>query len=250
MKKEDIEKMKTLKWYHKIDLGNGIITPGRDFDHLWLPLKREMRKVDFANKRILDIGCWDGMWSFEAERLGAAEVVATDIHSQRSFSEQGCSTFQFAKKHLRSNVKYKEASVYELDKYFEDEFDIVLFFGVLYHLRYPQLGIAKIRNTLKTEGLLLMETAVLVNTDDTIVQTDHKKIYASDRSTWNAYSIPALRLLLEESYLVPSWDKTIVEPDNEPNIGRAFVLARAFSGENGLHYFPDPFLEKFFEKMD
>ena len=49
--------MKAMKWYHKIELGDGIITPGYDFDELWLPLKKEMREVNFSKKKVLDIGC-------------------------------------------------------------------------------------------------------------------------------------------------------------------------------------------------
>ena len=113
MKIEDIEKMKTMSWYHKIELGNGIITPGNDWDYLWSPMKELMRKVDFADKRVLDIGCWDGLWSFEAEKMGASEVVATDIRSQRSFSDKGNSTFEFAKKHLNSKAKYLETSSFQ-----------------------------------------------------------------------------------------------------------------------------------------
>jgi len=250
MKKQDIEKMKSMKWYHKIELAKGVITPGDDLDHVWAPMKDEMKKVDFVNKKVLDVGCWDGLWSFEAEKLGAAEIIATDIHSQRSFSEQGCSTFEFAKRHLNSKVRYKEASVYDLDTYFKNAFDIVLFFGTLYHLRYPQLGIAKIRNTLKEDGIVLIETAVVVDTDDTIIQTDYKKIYPQDRSTWNAFSISALCDLLHESYLIVQECKTYLILGEKQGTGRAFVRCQAFSGRNEHHYFPDVFLHEYFEKPD
>lgn len=250
MKEDDINTMNDMQWYHKIELGKGIVTPGNDYDDLWTPLKQEMKKVDFTNKKVLDIGCWDGLWSFEAEKLGAAEVLATDIHSQRSFGDQGSSTFEFAKTHLNSRVKYKEVSVYELDNYFKNEFDVVIFFGVLYHLRYPQLGIAKIRKTLKEGGILLLETAVLLDTDDTIMQTDYKKIYAQDRSTWNAFSVSALSALLEESYLKVKQDNILLIQDTKKKLGRAFARCEAFSGRNEHHYFPDVFLSEYFEKVD
>lgn len=255
MKEEDIKEMHSMQWYHKIELRKrilrkGIVTPGQDHDDIWIPLKKEMKKVDFAGKKVLDIGCWDGLWSFEAEKLGAAEVIATDINSQRSFSEQGRDTFEFARKHLNSKVKYKEVSVYELDSYFKNEFDIVIFFGVLYHLRYPQLGIGKIRKTLKERGTLLMETAVVLDTDDTIIQTDYRKIYSQDRSTWNAFSIPALTSLLHESYLKVIKCNSFSKKDIEKKIGRAFARCEAFSGRNEHHYFPDLVLGEYFEKVD
>jgi len=246
MRKEDMEKMNNMKWYHKIDLGDHIITPGNEWDHLWNPLKEYMKRVDFSNKRVLDVGCWDGLWSFEAEKLGAREVWAIDLNSQRSFSEQGFETFEFAKKHLESKVHYKEVSVYDLEDSFREPFDIVVCFGVLYHLRYPQLGLARIRNILKTGGMLLLETALLLDTPDTIIQTDYREIYPIDVSIWNAFSEPALLRLLEESYLQPEEHHVILRQDEERKIGRIFVKAQAFEGKHYHHYFPDPFLKKHF----
>lgn len=246
MREEDIEKMKSMNWYHKIDLGDNIITPGNEWDTLWDPLKEEMKKIDFSNKRVLDIGCWDGLWSFEAEKLGAREVWASDLNNQRSFSEQGTETFEFAKRHLQSKVNYREVSVYDLETCFQEPFDIVLFFGVLYHLRYPQLGLARIRNILKTGGILLLETVVLLDTPDTIIQTDYRKIYPHDVSTWNAFSEPALLRLLEESYLQPEEHHVTLRQDEEKKIGRIFVEAKALEGKHYHHYFPDPFLRKHF----
>jgi 2-polyprenyl-3-methyl-5-hydroxy-6-metoxy-1,4-benzoquinol methylase len=151
MNQADIELMNSLKWYHKIELVGGRVTPGCESDHLWSPIKREMHRVDFRGKRVLDIGTWDGLWSFEAEGPGASSVLATDINTQRSFTDQGPATFEFAKRIRGSKVEYKEVSVHNLDS-LEQQFDIVVFFGVLYHLRFPLLGLARIRNVLKDGG--------------------------------------------------------------------------------------------------
>ncbi|MGH8575865.1 MAG: class I SAM-dependent methyltransferase [Gammaproteobacteria bacterium] len=246
MNQADIELMNSLNWYHKIELIGGRVTPGREWDHLWSPIKREMHRVDFRGKRVLDIGTWDGLWSFEAESLGASSVLATDINTQRSFTDQGPATFEFAKRIRGSNVEYKEVSVYDLDS-LEQQFDIVVFFGVLYHLRYPQLGLARIRNILKDGGLLLMETAILLDTDDTIIQTDHRKIFPNDVSTWNAFSGPALVSLLKESYFEVERFEVILRRRPDRKIGRGFALARATSGVNFHHCFPDRYLHRFFE---
>ena len=246
MDKEDIQKMNSMKWYHKVDLGNGVVTPGHNFDLLWNPLKEQMQKVDFSGKAVLDIGCWDGLWSFEAEKLGAADVWATDIVSQRSFSDQKWETLEFAKTQLKSNIRYREASIYDIDHFFGEEFDIVIFFGVLYHLRYPQLGVARLRNVMKPDALLLLETAVLLDTDDTLIQTSYSKIYPHDRSTWNAFSKASLTALLEESYFSLEDYQVILRQDEERKIGRAFVKARAYHGKCQHHFFPDAFLSKHF----
>ena len=265
--------MKSMRWYHSIDLGGGIMTPGHRWDHPWEPLRAEIGRIDFRGKQVLDVGCWDGMWGFEAERLGAARVVATDIPSQRSFSDQGPSSFQFAKKHLGSTVEYRQASVYELDTMFIYEFDIVVFFGVLYHLRHPQLGVAKIRNVLKTGGLLLLETSVITGTKETLIEIDYRKFHPDEASTWNSFSAPALLALLEESYLRPEHRSILLRADGLRHhldslrkiakkavsslpghkgfftYTRGFVVARAFRGKHPHYAFPDTHLGEYFEPM-
>ena len=77
-----LERVQALTWVHSIDLGNGIVTPG-----MWGPpsptIMRALDTIDFHGKKVLDIGCWDGLWSFEAEKRGATTIVATDLNTQR-----------------------------------------------------------------------------------------------------------------------------------------------------------------------
>jgi tRNA (mo5U34)-methyltransferase len=73
-----IEKVKSIPyWYHKIELPYGIVTPG------WAPISNQAYKIPdkLTGKRILDIGAWDGYWTFETLRRGAREVVAIDTFS-------------------------------------------------------------------------------------------------------------------------------------------------------------------------
>ena len=70
--------MNTMKWYHKIDLGNGIITPGRDYEKMWQSTSCVMNNINYEGKRVLDLGSLDGYWAFEAEKRGASTIVATD----------------------------------------------------------------------------------------------------------------------------------------------------------------------------
>ena len=65
-------------WYHKINLGNGIITPGLDLEPIWKNLRNVRNKISYKNKLVLDIATFDGMFAFEAEKLGAKTIVATD----------------------------------------------------------------------------------------------------------------------------------------------------------------------------
>src|SRR5579859_2611907 len=63
----------SIVWYHSIDLGDGIVTDGFSKTFLEGP-----QLPDFAGRTVLDIGAWDGYYSFLAERRGAARVVALD----------------------------------------------------------------------------------------------------------------------------------------------------------------------------
>ena len=106
--------------------------------------------MDLRGKRVLDVGAWDGWFSFECERRGA-EVVAVDCIPLETFLE--------AKELIGSKVEYLTLDVNELSARRLGKFDIVLFFGVLYHLRHPLLGLEKVVE-LSTD-LVLIESFVI-----------------------------------------------------------------------------------------
>ena len=65
-----------LHWYHTIDLGNGVITKGDSAQGNGPEIL-----PDLSNRSVLDIGAWDGRYSFLAEQAGAARVVALDHYA-------------------------------------------------------------------------------------------------------------------------------------------------------------------------
>ena len=137
--------------YHSIDLPDGSILPGlQTVEHLRWRLGLFNLPLDLRGKRVLDIGAWDGWFSFECERRGA-EVVAVDCVALDTFLE--------AKSLLGSKVEYLTLDVNELSARRLGTFDIVLFFGVLYHLRHPLLGLEKVVE-LSTD-LALIESFVI-----------------------------------------------------------------------------------------
>lgn len=151
-------------WYHQIQIQPGLVTPGVHnsqeelaiLDRLGLP-------QDCRNLRVLDIGCCDGFFSFELERRGA-DVTAID------FAADGVRGFTLAASLLNSKLVLKVANVYDLNPVEFGEFDLVLFLGVFYHLRNPQLALDKIRSVSKPGTLLMVETQL--STSDEVRDSD------------------------------------------------------------------------------
>lgn len=158
-------KLEKIKWTHQIELPSGI-TPG-----IWEPGYEHygLTGINFKNKKVLDVGCLDGLYSFYAEKQKAKEVVAIDINdtNEGQFGKEfnlsrGQNTgFLYAHKALKSKVKYLfPYSVYDLDEKIIGKFDIVLCLGLIYHLAHPILALEKINQVTKISGLIVIETEV------------------------------------------------------------------------------------------
>lgn len=133
---EQVSLLSRKGWYHSIELPDGQVIQGLiGLDALKGRLAAFPIPADLAGKRVLDIGAWTGWCSFEMERRGA-EVVAVDCVEFEEFRE--------AHRMIGSRVDYRILDVDELTPESVGLFDYVLFFGVLYHLRNPLLGLEKI----------------------------------------------------------------------------------------------------------
>lgn len=141
-----------ISWYHTMDLGHGVQTkglydPGQRLERYNLPA--------LTGKSVLDVGAWDGFWSFEAERRGASRVLATDSFSWTGQNWGSKAGFELARRALGSSVDDQTIDVLDLSPETVGQFDVVLFLGILYHMRHPQLAIDRVasvcRNTLVLE---------------------------------------------------------------------------------------------------
>ncbi len=133
---EEVATLSKDVWYHTIELPDGRVVPGVvALEALRARLRRFPIPEDLRGKRLLDVGAATGWDSFEMERRGA-EVMAVDCVEYREFLA--------ARALLGSHVEYRILDVDELNPRALGRFDYVLFFGVLYHLRHPLLGLEKI----------------------------------------------------------------------------------------------------------
>ncbi len=157
MERVDLEKaVAAIQWAHRIDLGQSVVTPG-----LWdTPeiLKRLQLPEDLRGQTVLDVGCWDGFYSFEAERRGARRVLATDSFTWQRKSWGSKEGFELARRVLHSRVEDLDIDVLDLAPEKIGVFDVVLFLGVLYHMKHPMLALERVASV--TRRLLLVETVI------------------------------------------------------------------------------------------
>ena len=151
-----LQQVTALRWFHQIPLGNGVVTPG--VDDTAAKLQRLKLPESFQGRTVLDIGAWDGFFSFEAERRGASRVVALDSFSWDGGGWGTKACFDLARQTLRSKVEDRRMEVLDLSPESVGTFDVVFFLGVLYHLRHPLLALEKVASV--TRQQLILETKV------------------------------------------------------------------------------------------
>jgi len=154
-------------WYHTVELPGGVVTPGY-YDHRPL-VPHYGLPDDLTGQRVLDVGAWDGFWSFEFERRGA-EVTSVDLDllSETDFPPQLRKAvldqdldqrlgggFEIARRALGSKVKRIAGSVYELDPATLGTFDLVHFADVSLHLERPLEAFRRIRSVTKGRAMIV-----------------------------------------------------------------------------------------------
>lgn len=174
-------------WWHSIDLGEGVVTAGHrtaeELDRQWLALGLP----DLTARTVLDVGAWDGYFSFRAEDAGAKRVVAldhyawsVDLAGQERYLEQcrrdgtrpapahtvsdlwkpdqlpGKAGFDAAHRARESRVESMVGDFMTMDLDRLGRFDVVLLLGVLDHLRHPLLALERLARV--TRELLVIET--------------------------------------------------------------------------------------------
>ncbi|MEA2126597.1 MAG: tRNA (mo5U34)-methyltransferase [Solirubrobacteraceae bacterium] len=150
------EQIKSINWFHSIELAPGVVTPGHDDTSARLDILRI--PDDLTGKTVLDIGAWDGFFSFEAERRHAERVVALDSFAWNKTNWSDKRGFELARSALGSKVEDVEMEVADLDPEQIGTFDVVLFLGVLYHMRHPLLALERLASV--TADLAIIETHV------------------------------------------------------------------------------------------
>jgi tRNA (mo5U34)-methyltransferase len=128
-------------WFHNMQLGGVQTAPDHflgDYPEVKWRRFAHALPADLTGRTVLDIGCNAGFYSIEMKRRGAARVVGVD------WDERYLAQARLAAELTGQDIEFRRLSVYDVGQLGE-RFDVVLFMGVLYHLRYPLLALDRIR---------------------------------------------------------------------------------------------------------
>ena len=198
-----------IYWHQRWEIAPGVFTPGRN-DVASL-MQWGNVPADLRGKRVLDIGAWNGCFSFECERRGASEILAIGPEPAESTG------LNKLKAHLGSKVQYQLGTIYDLQPEKIGKFDIIVCFGVIYHLRHPLLGFDMMRRV--ATGDIFIESAALAPEvgavaamvgeanrsfeTPALLQFYRLNELNADPSNWFTFNKPALEQLLLSSGFRP-----------------------------------------------
>lgn len=181
-------------FFHSFDLPDGAIDGARPLAQL--NAEAELILTEVQGRRVLDIGAWDGFFAFEAERRGAAEVLATD---HWCWSGPGIGTkagFDHVHHRLGSAVRALDVDIPDLDPAALGTFDLVLLLGVLYHVEDPYLTLKRAAALCREHLVLETETALRHEPRAAFRLYDVKELAGDPTNVW-APNAAGLRLLLK-----------------------------------------------------
>ena len=137
-------------WFHNMDVGGVRTAPGHflyDYPNVVFQRFAHALPASLAGKSVLDIGCNGGFYAMEMKRRGAARVLGIDTDER--YLAQG----RLAADVAGLDIEFAKLSVYDVASLGE-RFDLVIFMGVLYHLRHPLLALDLIHEHVAGDLLL------------------------------------------------------------------------------------------------
>ena len=151
-------------WYQRIPLGGDYATPGEDtYTTQKLPMLQ--MPADLSGKSVLDIGCSEGFFCFEAERRLAARIVGIDRAPHLG------EKIALLKEITGSRIEFEDKTVYDLARLAGAPFDLVIFLSVFQHLDHPYLALDLIASATRTTAIMEIPVAVKI-ADDAAFQRD------------------------------------------------------------------------------
>lgn len=223
-----------VQWWHQMELAPGVFTDGRQGYGTQETLRRIRLPQTLTGKTVLDVGSWDGFFAFESERRGATRVLATDSFVWEGRTWGSKAGFTLARTLLNSKVEDMVISPYDLSPERIGMWDIVLFLGVLYHLKHPLLALERLASV--TRELLLVETHIDLshgNAQPLLIHYPNAELDGDPTSWWGPNPICVQSMLASVGFAqVIPFDNVLPEPQkHQPFHKRWFFAASRFLGE-------------------
>jgi len=151
------DKVKSHHWFHSINLGDGIVTPGlktrieisREAEVIFAP-------ISVRDRSVIDIGAWNGGFTVEAKRRGAARMLAVDEYAWSNPELRGKETFDLVMTRLGIDIEARLIDIQNATPTALGRWQVVLFLGVFYHLFDPIAALKCLAAI--TEEVLVLET--------------------------------------------------------------------------------------------
>lgn len=231
-------------WFHNLNLCGVQTAPEHflgDYPNFKFRKFADAIPADLTGKTVLDIGCNAGFYAMEMKRRGAARVVGTD--SDPRYLAQA----RFAAEVCGLDIEFRELSVYDVAQLGE-RFDLVIFMGVLYHLRHPLLALDLIHEHVASD-LLLFQTMQRGSTEVDPVREDYdfwemdhlespgypKMVFFEHRYSHDPTNWWAPNAACTEAMLRASGFEIAEHPEQEVYLCRRIELAPAPEGPRAVH---------------
>ena len=231
------------QWFHNLDLG-GVKTAPDHFlgDYPEVKWQRFASSIpnDLTGKSVLDVGCNAGFYSLQMKRRGASRVVGIDTDDK--YLDQA----RFAAKVSGAEIEFRKLSVYRVGELHE-KFDLVLFMGVLYHLRHPLLALELLHEHVVSD-LLVTQSMLRGSSESIDVPPDFpfweserfenekfpcmyfvEKRYANDPTNWWIPNRACFEAMLRSAGF-----EILDHPEDEVFICRRTTLSAPWNYENEL----------------
>lgn len=232
------QSVSALKWYHTIDLGGGLLTPGI-YDHRPY-LERYGLPDDLRGKTALDVGAASGFFSFEMERRGA-DVTAVDLGEwmAHDFGPEYVpdmtpdeargylrDAFLLARDALGSKVERRALSVYDLWPESVGVFDLVFCGSLLLHLKDPVRALERLRGVTAGGGMAIIATAI----DPDPSPEPRAAFVGSERGAawWSPNRACLEKMVRSAGYRRTEWVSTFVLDERDGTPGTLHGVIKAY----------------------
>jgi len=221
---ELLARMQSFHWWHSIPLRPGLTTFGGKSELiLALEEKALLGPFNIQGRSVIDVGAWNGFFSFAAKRRGAARVLATDSYIWNHPVWRGREAFELARNELGLEIESALVDPPTINEAL-GRFDVVLFLGVFYHLYDPIDVMTRLRAI--TRQMLLVETHSDLTGDARPGMVFYPGSILNQDATnwWGANPAAMLHLFLQLGF-------TRIFYRDHPTLGRARGIYAAFTSE-------------------